>query len=311
MNRDARHVESNYSGVCPSMLRRLMQLFAIGVSILLVACGGGGGGFSDVRVSGQVLDISTGAPLTSVATVQSSSATANTVVADGSFLVGAPRGETTLLVNPPALIGYPSFTYKFEPLNQNQNDVQTLWVGPQKVTVRGTVRNAANSNPISNALVRFAGQFARTDTTGTFSILNVAYHPTSTAGFLGLVGQAEATGFLLNEFTTNGNLANAGVVTVGDVLLSPVDSSSPPPSPFTIWGLISPGANAPNTIVRLKDNFGTLLRQFTVGSDARYQFWIEPGTYKLEFQNGALTAPTQNVTLTNSTDVVRADATLS
>ena len=48
-----------------------------------------------------------------------------------------------------------------------------------------------------------------------------------------------------------------------------------------------------------------------MGSDARYQFWIEPGTYKLEFQNGALTAPTQNVTLTNSTDVVRADATLS
>ena len=156
MNREEKHIESNLSRVRPCILRRLMQLFAVGVSILLVACGGGGGGFSDVRVSGQVLDISTGAPLTSVATVQSSSATANTVVADGSFLVGAPRGETTLLVNPPALIGYPSFTYKFEPLNQNQNDVQTLWVGPQKVTVRGTVRNAANSNPpVLTRLVHF------------------------------------------------------------------------------------------------------------------------------------------------------------
>ena len=51
MNRDERHVESNLSRVRPCIPKRLMQLFAIGVSILLIACGGGGGGFSDVRVS--------------------------------------------------------------------------------------------------------------------------------------------------------------------------------------------------------------------------------------------------------------------
>jgi hypothetical protein len=53
------------------------------------------------------------------------------------------------------------------------------------------------------------------------------------------------------------------------------------------------------------------VRRFTIGSDARYQFWVEAGAYRIEFQNGTLTAPAQNVTLGSSSDVIRADATLN
>lgn len=279
--------------------------------LVLVACGGSGGSFSSIRITGAVRDITTGAPLTSAATVQTSSATVNTNVSDGSFLVGAPSGVTSVIVNPPALVGYPSFTYTFPALTLAQNDLQTLWVGPQKVTVTGIVRNAANNAPISNAQVRFAGQSGVTNSSGIFSIGEVAYNSSSTAGFLGLVGQAEATNFLINQFTSNGNLAVSGVVNIGEVLLTPVDSSTPPPLPYTIWGIVSPAVNANNTIVRLRTPGGTLLRQFTVGSDARYQFWIEPGTYRLEFQNGTLTAPAQTVTLNDPSEVKRVDATLS
>lgn len=291
---------------------RKVTLFLFGILIsVLLACGGSGP-IAGVRISGQVRDISTGAPLSIAATVQSGSSTVNTSVTDGSFLIAAPKGETQLIVNPPAALGYPSFTYRFEPLNNTQNDVQTLWVGPRKVSVRGTIRNAASNDPIPNALVRFGGQFARTTATGQFSINDVAYHPTNTAGFLGLVGQAEATNFLLNEFTTNGNIADASsIVNVGDILLTPVDSTSPPTNPFTIWGNVLPFANAPGTIVTLRDvSTSSIVRSFTVGSDGRYQFWIGPGSYRVEASKGAIVAPPQSVTLNTTTDVVRADVTL-
>lgn len=292
-------------------MKKLAVLLLGIMTLLLVACGGGGAPISGVRVSGQVRDIATGAPLTIAATVQSSSATVNTSLTDGSFLLGAPRGETQIIVNPPAVLGYPSFTYRFEPLNSTQNDVQTLWVGPQKVTLRGTIRNAASNDPIANALIRFGGQFARTNATGQFSVVDLAYHPTNTAGFLGLVGQAEATNFLLNEFTTNGNLATgSGIVEIGDVLLTPIDSNVPPPSPFTIWGNVLPAPSASGTVVSLRDqSSGSIVRTFTVGGDGRYQFWVAPGSYRVEASNGTLVAPPLPVTLTTTTDVVRADVT--
>ena len=276
---------------------------------ILVACGGGS--FPSIRVSGRVLDISTGGPTTNASSIQSSTSTANTSVVDGSFLVGGAKGETQLLVSAPSLLGYPVFTYKFQPLNQNQNDVGDLWVGPEQVTVTGVVQNAADNSPIANALVKFGGQLATTDASGTFNILQVAYSSANTSGFLGLSGRAEATNFLSNEFTPGGNTAIGGVVSIGIVLLSPVDSTTPPPPPFNIWGIISPSGLANGTIVTLKDSGGTPVRRFTVAPNARYQFWVQAGQYSLDFVNGTHTAPTQNVTLINNSDVIRRDATLN
>lgn len=277
--------------------------------LVVLACGGGP--LPSVRVSGRILDISTGGPTTNSSTIQTSTNTANTNVIDGSFLVGASRGETQLLVSAPSLLGYPVFTYNTQPLNQNQNDVGDLWVGPQQVTVRGVVQNAADNAPITNAVIRFGGQMATTDASGTFNVLQVAYSSANTSSFLGLSGRAEATNFLSNEFTPGGNEAVAGIVNIGVILLTPVDSNTPPPTPFNIWGIIAPSNLASGTIVTLKDTGGTPVRRFTVGVNARYQFWVPAGQYTLDFANGVHTAPTQNVTLNNNSDVIRKDATLN
>jgi hypothetical protein len=283
----------------------LLALFGF----VLLACGGGP--ISSIRISGRVLDISTGGPTTNATSVQSSTSTINTSVVDGSFLVGGKRGETQLLVSAPSLLNYPVFTYTFQPLNQNQNDVGDLWVGPEQVTVTGVVQNAADNSPIANALVRFGGQLATTNSSGAFNVLHVAYSSTNTSGFLGLSGRAEATSFLSNEFTPGGNTAVSGIVNVGVVLLTPVGSSDPPPTPFNIWGIIAPSTLASGTIVTLKDSGGTPVRRFTVGLNARYQFWVQAGQYSLDFANGTHTAPTQNVTLNNNSDGIRRDATLN
>jgi hypothetical protein len=178
------------------------------------------------------------------------------------------------------------------------------------VSVTGTVRNAANGSGISGALVKFAGHTVTSNAIGAFTLTGVAYSNANTASFLGLVGRVDATNFFSNEFTSNGNTAVSGVVNVGDILMTPLDSDTPPPVPFSIWGQISPIASAPGTIVALFDSGNTEIRRFTVASDGRYSFWVAPGSYRLTFTNGTLTAPSQNVTLNSSTDVVRIDATL-
>jgi hypothetical protein len=273
-------------------MRTLYHLFAfVGVLLVMLACGGGGGNNTTLRASGRVLDIASGAPFSRAATVQSSVGSVNTVVADGSFNVTVSGGTSSLIVIPPAALSYPTFQFNFAPLTLTQNDVGDLWVGPEKVTVTGVLRNAANGNPVGSAPVRFGGQLVISAANGTFAIPNVAYSSTNTASFLGLVGRVDATGFFANEFTTGGNLATAGVVSVGDLLLTPLDSDTPPGLPYTIWGNIQPRAS--------------------VGLDARYQFWVPVGTYRIEFQNGSLTAPAQNVTLNASTDVIQANATLN
>lgn len=286
------------------MKRILWFLFAL----VLIACGGGPIG--ETRVAGRVLDISTGAPTTVASTVQSSAGTGNTSVVDGSFLIFGAKNETSLIVNAPSALSYPSFTYTFAPLTQNVNDVGDLWVGPEKVQVTGTVQNASNNAGVPGASVTFAGQRAITDASGNFTVTQVAYSSANTSSFLGLIGRVEATGFLANEFSTGGNTATGGVVNIGTILVSPIDSSDPPPLPYNIWGLITPSASAPGTIVKLKLG-GTEVRRFTVGVNARYQFWVPAGSYTLEFSNGTLTSPTQNANLANSSDVIRADANLS
>ena len=289
----------------------IRNLFAFLILLTLLACGGGGGPTSTITLTGRVLNVDTGAPFSSPASVQTSAASANTAVADGSFTVAASSGATGLTVLAPSSLGYPIFDFVFPAQTQPVSDVGDLWVGPQKVTLRGTVRNAANSAVIAGAKIAFAGQNGTTAADGTFSIPNVAYSNANTASFLGLVGQISVTNFFSNEFTPNGNLAISGVVNVGEILMTPLDSDTPPGLPFNIWGIVTPSGSANGTIVTLKDTGGAVVRRFTIGSNARYQFWVDAGSYRVEFQNGTLTAPAQNVTLSSSSDVIRADATLN
>lgn len=289
----------------------IRNLFAILLILTLLACGGGGPPGASITLTGRVLNVDTGAPFSTSATVQSSVATGTTAVVDGSFTVSAAKSSTGLTVLAPASLGYPIFDFVFPAQTQAISDVGDLWVGPQKVTLKGVIRNASNSAGIAGAKIAFAGQNGTSASDGTFSIPNVAYSNANTGSFLGLVGQVSATNFFSNEFTPNGNTAVSGVVDVGEVLMTPLDSDNPPGLPYNIWGIISPSASANGTIVTLKDSGGTVVRRFTVGSDARYQFWVDAASYRIEFQNGSLSAPVQNVTLSSSSDVIRADATLN
>lgn len=283
------------------------------VLLTIFGCGGGGGPATpNIGVSGRVLNIETGGQFSTAASVQTSVGVANTSISDGSFTVSAPRGVSQLTVNPPVTSGFSSFVFGFPlPLTAAQNDVGDLWVGPQRVTLRGTLRNASNGDIISGARVTFAGQYALSNSSGLFEISNVAYSSTNTASFLGLLGRVTADTFFATEFTTGGALASAGIVSVGEILLTPLSSDTPPGLPYTIWGNITPRASASGTIVTLRDSSNVVVRRFTVGTDARYQLWVPTGAYTLSFQNGTLSAPNQSVTLTTSTDVVQANANLN
>lgn len=293
------------------LLKGLVQsVVLVAIALVAISCGGGGGGggATGITLTGRVLSIVTGGSLNPGVIVQSTNGTtATTSIVDGSFSVASPASATSLLANAGSL---GVFTFTFPAATQTTTDVGDLWVGPEKVTVVGTLRDAASGNGIAGGKVQFGGQNAVTDSTGQFAIANVAYSSTSTAGFLGLVGTAQATGFFPNTYTSNGNTAVSGLVDVGIVLLSPLSDTTPPGGPYTIWGKISPAASALGTIVTLKQA-GTAIRQFTVGTDGRYQFWVPTGTYTIEYRNGGLTAPTQTVTLATSSDVIQKDVTLN
>jgi hypothetical protein len=288
-------------------MKRLLILLAI-VCVALSGCGGGGGGGptgsgGNGAVVGRVLNVVTGGPLSPAATVQVGNNTSSTSPADGSFTVTAKNGSTTLLVDTHnATFGVWSFTI---PAVSGTVDAGDVWVGPEKVTVTGRVIASTDLQPIAGAKVSFAGRTATTDSTGIFSLTNVAYSSATQTAFWGIAGSAVATGFFNTQFSTSPAVANSGVVTVSDVVLTPLSDTDPPPLPSNIIGRVLPLSEASGTIVTLKDGTGNAVRIFNVGSNGAYGFWIAPGSYTVTYQNGSKTATSQSVTLGAPDQVIR------
>jgi len=289
-----------------------MRWIALLLALLVItACGGGGsgtgGGNQNATISGRVLQVTTGGPANPAATVTSAGATTTTAAGDGSFTLSVPQGTTSLSVNTNTAQG--TFTFNFPPAS---GDVVLgdLWVGPERITVRGRVINSSNNLPVQNALVSFAGQTDTTDADGFFSISGVAYSSANQTAFWGIHGLIRAPGYLTGDFILQGLTASNGILTIPqDLLLNPTDDTDPPPSPFNLWGRVSPAGQAEGTLVTLKQN-GTALRTYTVGADQAYYFWVEPGTYTLTFAKNSLSAPEQTVTLNTQNEVIRRDVTL-
>lgn len=281
-------------------------------------CGGGGGGTTGgttgggFTVVGRVIWASTGAAPNPPATVQVGTASASTDPGDGSFLLEVAAGSSTAVVVYRASQGSDpiSFTFSFQPIAEGVLDIGDLWIGPSRVTVVGRVLSTADNGPIAGATVRFAGRSGQTDAAGTYTLEEVAYDPNNLAAFLGIQGTVTSPGFNAQTFFPDSG-AMDGVVTIPDVLMSPVSDPNPPPTPYNIWGLISPQPAASGTIVTLLRD-GVPVRQFNVGTDQRYAFWITQGTYTLRFQNPGLglSAPDVTVTLSQNDEVIRKDATL-
>ncbi len=288
---------------------RLILLFLI--AALLAGCGGGGGGggLGNVAATGRIIWLSSGTGPNPPATVQIGNLSAQTDTG-GNFQIAAPAGSTSLLVvyQP---VGGSAVTFRFDipPLQANQ-DLGDFYIGPEKITVTGRVLSAVDGSAIPGASVRFAGRMGVTDASGRFNLPEVAYDSGNVAAFLGLEGRVTKTGFFARDFFPSAG-AVAGVVTIEDLSLSPEGGTSPPGNPANIEGFISPAGSAPGTVVKLLQN-GTPVRQFTVGSDAHYGFFVVAGSYVIQYHNliNGLSAPDESVTLAGANQVVRRDVTL-
>ncbi|HMS56229.1 MAG TPA: hypothetical protein PKA27_12590 [Fimbriimonadaceae bacterium] len=275
--------------------------------LIILGCGGGGvGGAQSATIVGRILQVETGGAPSPPASVQVGTATTLTDVADGSFSIAVPAGTTSITVDTLSASGVWTFNF---PAASGTTDIGDLWVGPNRVRLRGKVRRSTDSVPIASATVTFGGMSATTNASGDFSIPEVAYSNANQTAFWGIVGTARATDYFKTDFTASPNVAAGGVVTVNDILLTPSNDNNPPPPPYNLWGKIAPANQATGTVVNLKQG-STVVRRFNVSAVGEYYFWIEPGTYTIEATKGSLTG-TASATIAAPNQVVRKDVTLN
>lgn len=285
-------------------LRLLTKACLLLLAATFLGCGGGGGSPATATFVGRVLSVVTGGPTNPQSTVQSGSTGVLTNASDGSFQVPAKAGATSLTIDShSASTGVWQFTVAAA---SGVTDVGDLWIGPEKVTVRGTLRDSTNSNPISGASVLFAGRSALSDASGVFTLSNVAYSSATQTAFWGIVGTIRAGGYFTTEFSTQPFTASGGIVDVGDIFVSPTSDPNPPGPPYNIWGSVTAAGGSQGAIIRLKQG-GNDVRVYNVGADGRYFFFVSPGSYTITASKSALTAPDQDVTLTQANEVVRRD----
>ena len=278
---------------------------------LLIGCGGGGGGGGTTGgttqvLTGRVINVVTTGPVSpapGINVVTGQSTTAST--SDGFFLLDVP--VTTSAVNVVAA-GFGTWTFGFPP-SSSDLDLGDLWVGPEKVTVAGTVRDSASNLPIANAQVAFAGRSGVTDASGNFSLAEVAYASGNLTGFWGIEGRLQADGFFASGFTANGISATAGVVQLGNITLVNSGSNTPPTSPYNVYGIVKKaGVAVSGQVAVLKG--GSLYRQVSAGTDGRYYVWLPVGTYVLRATSGSSTGANVNANLTQSNQVINQDLTV-
>ncbi|HZH99146.1 MAG TPA: hypothetical protein VEX38_09265, partial [Fimbriimonadaceae bacterium] len=204
------------------MNARIKYLILLPALLIMAACGGGGGGSvggaDTARLVGRVLNVETGAALNPAASVQVGNASTLTSTQDGSFGLSAPAGSTNVVVDTRNAFGTWNFT--IPPLTGTL-DAGDLWVGPQRVTLRGRVLDASNNQPIANAVVSFAGRTGRTTADGRFALAEVAYSNATQTAFWGIRGSVTANSYFRTDFSAQPNTAVNGSVTVNDILLTP------------------------------------------------------------------------------------------
>jgi hypothetical protein len=284
---------------------RLALTLFIGATFL-GGCGGGGGGGGTVRADGRVLSVSTGGPPNPPATAQIGGASTQTESDSGVFILNVAPGATTLAVLHPV---FPTFTFDFPPITANTT-LGDFWIGPETVTIVGSVIHAQTSEPIPDALVLFAGKRATTAQDGEFTLTGVAYDSQNDFVFQGILGTVQKSGFLTTQFTANQNPVG-GVITLPPILLAPISDPNPPGPPYNLWGVVTVQGGTPTgTTVTLLES-GTPIRRYAVGGDGRYYLWAVPGTYVLRFEKtGFQTVDIPVIGFDSPDDVIRNDVTL-
>lgn len=262
------------------MNKMLIILLVFVTSLLLGACGGGGGGGGGTThlASGRVLSVTSGGPPAPAATVQIGSRTDTTDV-DGLWSMNVNDGASSATVSS----SFPTFTFTF-PSVIADTDLGDFWIGPEAVTVVGSVVDSSTGLPVPDATIVFGGKRTTTNANGDFTLLEVAYDSNADFVFFGILGKATKTGYLQTEFAANSSPVG-GVVTIPLIQMSPLSDPTPPPPPGNLFGTVTlqgGGSSSGTTVTVLQG--GNPIRQLTVGSDQKYRFWVPPADYTLRFQ---------------------------
>lgn len=277
-------------------MRYLVALFCIAI---LFGCGGGsgGGGGGTATIIGRVLWIESNAATSPASSVAVGTATTTTDLIDGSFVLAVAPGATSLTVSySESGVGTPvvrTFTF---PAVTGTTDVGDLYIGPETVTVHGTVIDASNQQPVAGATVKLAGRTATTAANGEFSVAQVAYSSTSPAAFGDLVGEVSEPDYVTRQFSPP-TTAIAGVVEVGSLEISPLSFDVPPPLPANVTGTVLPVNSGAGALVELLDGV-TVVRTTTADGAGQFRFWIGAGTYTVRAVSGVLSG-TSPVTVTS------------
>lgn len=295
------------------MKRNLVSLFVLllalmGASLAVTSCGGGGGGGgANVTITGIVLDVETGAPTNPQSSVQAGSGSVLTSAVDGSFSLGAPSGTSSLTVDTNSAYGAFTFTI---PTATATEDVGDLYVGPNKVTITGTVVDASTNNPVPGSTVNFGGVIGVTDSNGNFSLANVAYPKSNFAAFQGITGSVRNPNYFAGTFNLANASLNGGSIDAGTILLTPLSSSTPPPAPGNLYGSITPASLGANATVIVSLN-GSPFRETSADTTGAYSFWLPPGTYSVVATNGSHSSNPTPVTIASTTDTHKLNITIN
>lgn len=279
---------------------RIYGLLLVGLLLLITlsACGGGGGGFGGGAVlQGRVVLVATGNPPNPSATVEAGGRSTQTNTQEGTFQLSVSVNTTQLIVRTP---GLPQFTFRLPVLQAGQTyDLGDLYVGPQTVSVQGSVVNALTQEPVGEAEVTLLGQRAFTNPiNGRFTLNDVAYDP---EGILDPEGEIRRTGFIPRRFLVD-QPAVGGVIDLGEIPILPETDENPPAGPGNVQGVVIVPADTP-VGVRVDiysppdasvPNESVILAQ----PNGQFRLWLLPGNYRLVFVKGTRTA-TRTVTVTS------------
>jgi len=256
------------------------SLFAL--LLLLNACGGGGGLGPVAILQGRVVMVGTGLPPNPPATVQAGGRRATTDTQEGTFRLAVPPDTTQLVVQAQ---GIPEpFTFRLPTLQAGQTyDLGDLYIGPEKVVVRGRIVDAITQNPLENAIISLLGQLAQSDSNGRFTLNDVAYDPN---GVLDPEGTIQRTGYLQRRFVVD-QPPIQGEIELGDIPLQPETDDNPPNTPGNVQGTVQVPTESP--VGTRIDIFSPPDAQFPIESvivtraGGEFRLWLLPGNYRLVF----------------------------
>lgn len=263
----------------------MRNVWLIVLLLALAGCGGGGGGGGGAiaQLVGRVLWVESNSAPSPAASVTSGSSATTTDLIDGSFVLSVSPGATSVTVSysdggPPVV-----FTFNFPPASGTV-DLGDLYIGPETVTVHGTVNDSSTGNPLAGATVKLAGRTATSAANGEFNLLNVAYSSGSPAAFGDLVGEVSLLNYVTRQFSPP-ITAVGGVVEVGSLQITPESVDDPPPTPANLTGTVLPVNLGAGATVELLDGI-TVIRTTTANGAGQYRIWGPVGTFTLRATNG-------------------------